>query len=46
MCQAYRCYGGKFEKLTDIVRCALVLESPDDIAKLIQVGASGRIYLD
>jgi hypothetical protein len=38
--QAYRSYGGKFVRLTDVVRCALVLETPDDITRLMQVSQS------
>ena len=35
--QAYRAYAGNFRKLTDIVRCCLVVETSEDMIKLVQV---------
>ena len=39
--QSYRTYSGNFKRLTDIVRCCLVVDTPEDMLKLVQVrGAS------
>jgi hypothetical protein len=35
--QAYRAYSGNFRRLTDIVRCCLVVDTPEDLLKLVQV---------
>jgi hypothetical protein len=35
--QAHRAYSGNFRRLTDIVRCCLVVDTPEDLLKLVQV---------
>ena len=35
--QSYRTYSGNFKRLTDIVRCCLVVDTPEDMLKLVQV---------
>jgi hypothetical protein len=35
--QAYRAYSGNFRRLTDIVRCCLVVDTPEDLLKLVQL---------
>jgi hypothetical protein len=37
MNQAYRAYGGDFRRLTDLVRCSVVLDTPDDMVRLLNV---------
>ena len=34
--KAYRSYGGNFKRLTDVVRCALVLDTPEDMIRLMK----------
>lgn len=34
--KAYRSYGGNFKRLTDVVRCSLVLDTPEDMFRLIK----------
>ena len=35
--KAYRSYGGDFKRLTDIVRCSLILDTPDGMIQLLKV---------
>ncbi len=36
MLQAYRSYAGDFKRLTDVVRCSLILDTPDDMIRLLK----------
>ncbi len=35
--QAYRAYSGDFKRLTDIVRCCLVMDTTEDMLRLVEV---------
>ena len=38
--KAYRSYEGNFKRLTDMVRCSLVLDTPDDMIQFVKARVS------
>ena len=38
--KAYRSYEGNFKRLTDMVRCSLVLDTPDDMIQFVKARTS------
>ena len=38
--QVFRSYGGQVNRVTDVVRCVVVLDTPSDILKLIKASLS------
>jgi hypothetical protein len=43
--KAYRSYEGNFKRLTDVVRCSLVLDTPEDMIRVLKASSSNLLVI-